>query len=475
MEALPLFHRLRGETCVLVGAGRVAARKLRLLRAAGARIRVVAPRCGAEIEQLAENDVLILMRRRFRAADLNGAVLVIAATGTPAVNRAVYRAARARGIPVNVVDQPELCTVTFPAIVDRDPVCLAIGSGGAAPVLARMLRTRIEALLPERTGELARLAREYRSAVRAHVHGETERRAFWEGVFSGSVAELVYSGRPAAARRELEALLAGTGKDCAPRGEVYLVGGGPGDPDLLTFRALRLMQQADVVLYDRLVSEPVLALVRRDAERVYVGKRAGTHAVPQPDINAQLIAHARAGRRVLRLKGGDPFIFGRGGEEIEQLAAAGIPFQVVPGITAASGCASYAGIPLTHRDYAQSVRFQTGHRRGDTVDLDWEALARPGQTLVFYMPLEGLAIICERLIRHGLPTTLPAALVERGTRPEQRVFSATLDTLPELVARHRVQAPTLLIVGEVVKLRERLAWFEDRVPAQDLPLSTEEK
>ena len=475
MEALPLFHRLRGETCVLVGAGRVAARKLRLLRAAGARIRVVAPRCGAEIEQLAENDVLILMRRRFRAADLNGAVLVIAATGTPAVNRAVYRAARARGIPVNVVDQPELCTVTFPAIVDRDPVCLAIGSGGAAPVLARMLRTRIEALLPERTGELARLAREYRSAVRAHVHGETERRAFWEGVFSGSVAELVYSGRPAAARRELEALLAGIGKDCAPRGEVYLVGGGPGDPDLLTFRALRLMQQADVVLYDRLVSEPVLALVRRDAERVYVGKRAGTHAVPQPDINAQLIAHARAGRRVLRLKGGDPFIFGRGGEEIEQLAAAGIPFQVVPGITAASGCASYAGIPLTHRDYAQSVRFQTGHRRGDTVDLDWEALARPGQTLVFYMPLEGLAIICERLIRHGLPATLPAALVERGTRPEQRVFSATLDTLPELVARHRVQAPTLLIVGEVVKLRERLAWFEDRVPAQDLPLSTEEK
>ena len=475
MEALPLFHRLRGETCVLVGAGRVAARKLRLLRAAGARIRVVAPRCGAEIEQLAENDVLILMRRRFRAADLNGAVLVIAATGTPAVNRAVYRAARARGIPVNVVDQPELCTVTFPAIVDRDPVCLAIGSGGAAPVLARMLRTRIEALLPERTGELARLAREYRSAVRAHVHGETGRRAFWEGVFSGSVAELVYSGRPAAARRELEALLAGIGKDCAPRGEVYLVGGGPGDPDLLTFRALRLMQQADVVLYDRLVSEPVLALVRRDAERVYVGKRAGTHAVPQPDINAQLIAHARAGRRVLRLKGGDPFIFGRGGEEIEQLAAAGIPFQVVPGITAASGCASYAGIPLTHRDYAQSVRFQTGHRRGDTVDLDWEALARPGQTLVFYMPLEGLAIICERLIRHGLPATLPAALVERGTRPEQRVFSATLDTLPELVARHRVQAPTLLIVGEVVKLRERLAWFEDRVPAQDLPLSTEEK
>lgn len=475
MEALPLFHRLRGETCVLVGAGKLAARKLQLLRAAGACVRVVAPQCCAEIERLAASNALILMRRRFRAADLNGAVLAVAATGTPAVNRAVHRAARARGIPVNVVDQPELCTVTFPAIVDRDPVCLAIGSGGAAPVLARMLRTRIEALLPERTGELARLAREYRPAVRTHIGDPTARRAFWEQVFSGNIAESIYSGRPDAARRELEALLASAGKDSAPRGEVYLVGGGPGDPDLLTFRALRLMQQADVVLYDRLVSEPVLALVRRDAERVYVGKRAGTHAVPQPDINAQLIAHARAGRRVLRLKGGDPFIFGRGGEEIEQLAAAGIPFQVVPGITAASGCASYAGIPLTHRDYAQSVRFQTGHRRGDTVDLDWEALARPGQTLVFYMPLEGLAIICEQLIRHGLPATLPAALVERGTRPEQQVFSATLATLAELVARHRVHAPTLLIVGEVVKLRERLAWFEDRSPTQGASTSIEEE
>ncbi len=451
----------------MVGAGSVAARKLRLLRDAGACVKVIAPECCAEIEQLAATDALVLLRRRFRAADLDDAVLAVAATGSPTVNRAVHRAARVRRIPVNVVDQPALCTVTFPAIVDRDPVCLAIGSGGAAPVLARMLRTRIEALLPERTGELARLAQAYRPAVRAQLSDITARRGFWEDVFSGPVAELVYSGRPAAARRELEALLSAA-KDRASCGEVYLVGAGPGDPDLLTFRALRLMQQADVVLYDRLVSEPVLALVRRDAEREYVGKRAGTHAVPQPDINARLIAHARAGRRVLRLKGGDPFIFGRGGEEIEQLAAAGIPFQVVPGITAASGCASYAGIPLTHRDYAQSVRFQTGHRRGNTVDLDWEALARPGQTLVFYMPLEGLSIICEQLIQHGLPATLPAALIERGTRPEQQVFSATLATLPDLVARYRVHAPTLLIVGEVVKLREQLAWFEDQSSSEGL-------
>jgi uroporphyrin-III C-methyltransferase/precorrin-2 dehydrogenase/sirohydrochlorin ferrochelatase len=329
-------------------------------------------------------------------------------------------------------------------------------------VLARLLRTRLEALLPGRTGELAALAREYRATVRARIAEASARRAFWEDILQGQVAELVYSGRPQAARHQLERQLDAFSGAPARGGEVYLVGTGPGDPDLLTFRALRLMQQADVVLYDRLVAEPILALVRRDAERIYVGKRAGVHAVPQQDINARLVEYARAGRRVLRLKGGDPFIFGRGGEEIEELAAAGIPFQVVPGITAASGCASYAGIPLTHRDHAQSVRFQTGHRRGDTVELDWPALARPGQTLVFYMPLEGLGIICAQLMAHGLAASLPAALVERGTRPEQRVFAGTLATLPELVAGEDVHAPTLLIVGEVVKLRERLAWFEGR-------------
>lgn len=465
MEALPLFHRVRGETCVLVGAGSVARRKLELLLAAGAALRVVAPECDDEFERLAGEGRLTLVRRRFQAADLDGAVLAVAATPSAVANRSVFRAARARGIPVNVVDQPELCTVTFPAVVDRDPVCVAIGTGGASPVLARLLRTRLEALLPGRTGELAALAREFRAPVRARISDATARRVFWEDVLQGSVAELIYSGRPQAARRQLQRQLDAAAPAQTRIGEVYLVGAGPGDPDLLTFRALRLMQQADLVLYDRLVSEPVLALVRRDAERIHVGKRAGVHAVPQRDINALLIEHARAGKRVLRLKGGDPFIFGRGGEEIEELAAAGIPFQVVPGITAASGCASYAGIPLTHRDHAQSVRFQTGHRQGDTVDLDWPALARPGQTLVFYMPLEGLGIICAQLIAHGMAAGLPAALVERGTRPEQRVFAGTLETLPAIVAGEEVHAPTLLIVGEVVKLRERLAWFEGRASA----------
>jgi uroporphyrin-III C-methyltransferase / precorrin-2 dehydrogenase / sirohydrochlorin ferrochelatase len=466
MDSLPLFHRIRGADCVLVGAGRVAARKLELLLAAGARLKVVAPACTAEFERLAAAERLVLVRRRFRAGDLDRAVLAVAATSDPAVNRAVSRAARARGIPVNVVDRPELCTVTFPAVVDRDPVCVAIGTGGSSPVLARLLRTRLEALLPARTGELARLAREFRALVRERLPDQAARRAFWEQILQGRVAELVYAGRPRAARRQLQAQLDGIANPPAAQGEVYLVGAGPGDPDLLTLRALRLMQQADVVLYDRLVSEPVLALVRRDAERIYVGKRAGRHELAQGDINARLVEYARAGRRVLRLKGGDPFIFGRGGEEIEQLAAAGIPFQVVPGITAAAGCASYAGIPLTHRDHAQAVRFQTGHRRGDRVDLDWEALARPGQTLVFYMPLEGLGIICAQLIGQGLPASLPAALIERGTRPEQRVFTGTLATLPDQVARAEVHAPTLLIVGEVVRLRDRLAWFEGRADTE---------
>ena len=302
MEALPLFHRVRGETCVLVGAGSVARRKLELLLAAGAALRVVAPECTAEFERLAGEGRLMLVRRRFQAGDLDGAVLAVAATPSPVVNRAVFRAARARGIPVNVVDQPELCTVTFPAVVDRDPVCVAIGTGGASPVLARLLRTRLEALLPGRTGELAALAREFRAPVRERIADATARRAFWEAVLQGSVAELIYSGRPQAARRQLERQLDAAAPAQSRIGEVYLVGAGPGDPDLLTFRALRLMQQADVVLYDRLVAEPILALVRRDAERVYVGKRAGVHAVPQQDINARLVEYARAGKRVLRLK-----------------------------------------------------------------------------------------------------------------------------------------------------------------------------
>jgi uroporphyrin-III C-methyltransferase/precorrin-2 dehydrogenase/sirohydrochlorin ferrochelatase len=385
-------------------------------------------------------------------------VLTIAATDDEPLNASVSQHANALGMPVNVVDSPELCSVIFPAIVDRSPLVIAVSSGGDAPVLARLIRARIETWIPAAYGQLAGLAKQFRAQVKAKFADVQQRRVFWEETFQGPIAEQALAGRSAEAERLLAEKLAGA----APRalGEVYLVGAGPGDPDLLTFRALRLMQQADVVLYDRLVAPAIIDLCRRDADRIYVGKQRSEHAVPQEQINQKLVTLAKEGKRVLRLKGGDPFIFGRGGEEIEELAAHGVPFQVVPGITAASGCAAYAGIPLTHRDHAQSVRFVTGHLKDGSCDLPWAELAAPAQTLVFYMGLVGLPVICQQLIAHGRAASTPAALVQQGTTSNQRVFTGTLDTLAELIAQEQVQAPTLLIVGEVVQLRENLAWFE---------------
>ncbi len=385
-------------------------------------------------------------------------MLAIAATDDEPLNATVSQHANALGVPVNVVDSPQLCSVIFPAIVDRSPLVVAVSSGGDAPVLARLIRARIETWIPAAYGQLAGLAKQFRAQVKARFANVQQRRVFWEEVFQGPIAEQALAGRTAEAERLLAEKLAGA----APKalGEVYLVGAGPGDPDLLTFRALRLMQQADVVLYDRLVAPAIIDLCRRDADRIYVGKQRADHAVPQKQINQQLVTLAKQGKRVLRLKGGDPFIFGRGGEEIEELAAHGVPFQVVPGITAASGCAAYAGIPLTHRDHAQSVRFVTGHLKDGSCDLPWSELAAPAQTLVFYMGLVGLPVICQQLIAHGRSAETPAALVQQGTTSNQRVFTATLGTLAERIAQEDVQAPTLLIVGEVVQLREKLAWFE---------------
>lgn len=461
MEALPLFHRVRGETCVLIGAGNVARRKLELLLAAGAALKVVAPECNEEFTRLAGEGRLTLVQRRFQAGDLDGAVLAVAATPHALVNRAVFRAARARGIPVNVVDQPELCTVTFPAVVDRDPVCIAIGTGGASPVLARLLRTRLEAELPGRTGELAALAREFRAPVRERIADATARRGFWEAVLQGQVAELIYSGRPQAARRQLERQLDAASRAQTRVGEVYLVGAGPGDPDLLTFRALRLMQQADVVLYDRLVAAPILALVRRDAERIYVGKRAGMHAVPQQDINARLVEYARAGQRVLRLKGGDPFVFGRGGEEALSLVEAGIPFRIVPGVSAGIGGMAYAGIPVTHRDCNSAVTFITGHDATGAVpdSVDWESLGKGSPVIVLYMALKHIEHIAARLIAAGRSAAEPVAIVSKATTAQQRVVETTLGTCAADAVSSGIEPPAMVVVGEVVRLRAALDWM----------------
>nr|WP_225778386.1 siroheme synthase CysG [Pseudomonas sp. Marseille-Q3773] len=458
MDYLPLFHKLQGGRVLVVGGGEIALRKARLLADAGAALRVVAPEVDGQLAALAREGGGEVLVRGYQAADLVGCRLVIAATDDTGLNAQVSADAQALSLPVNVVDAPALCTVIFPAIVDRSPLVIAVSSGGDAPVLARLIRAKLEAWIPSAYGELAGLAARFRHKVKSLYPDVNQRRGFWETVFQGPIAERQLAGQGAEAERLLQAMV--DGAPVQQGGEVYLVGAGPGDPDLLTFRALRLMQQADVVLYDRLVAPAIIEMCRRDAERIYVGKRRADHAVPQDQINRLLVDLAQQGKRVLRLKGGDPFIFGRGGEEIEELAGQGIPFQVVPGITAASGCSAYGGIPLTHRDYAQSVRFVTGHLKDGTSNLPWDDLVAPAQTLVFYMGLVGLPTICAELIRHGRAATTPAALVQQGTTRNQRVFTGTLADLPELVARHEVHAPTLVIVGEVVQLRDKLAWFE---------------
>ena len=458
MDFLPLFHNLKGRAVLVVGGGEIALRKARLLSEAGAVLRVVAPEIEPQLTDLVERGGGQSCLRGYASGDLAGCVLAIAATDDEPLNAQVSQDAKALGIPVNVVDSPDLCTVIFPAIVDRSPLMIAVSSGGDAPVLARLMRAQIETWVPAVYGQLAGLAKKFRSQVKAKLPNVQQRRVFWEEVFQGNIAERAMAGQAHEAERLLEEKLSGA----SPKrlGEVYLVGAGPGDPDLLTFRALRLMQQADVVLYDRLVAPAILDLCRRDADRIYVGKQRAEHAVPQEQINQLLVTLARQGKRVLRLKGGDPFIFGRGGEEIEELAAHDIPFQVVPGITAASGCAAYAGIPLTHRDHAQSVRFVTGHLKDGSCDLPWSELVAPSQTLVFYMGLVGLPVICEQLIAHGRAADTPVALIQQGTTSHQRVFTGTLANLAARVASEQVQAPTLIIVGEVVQLREKLAWFE---------------
>lgn len=451
----PIFVDLEGQPVLVVGGGEVATRKIRLLLKSGANPQIVALELNEELVALVAESKVVRIGHSFDPAQLAGMRLAIAATDDRALNRAVAAAAESAGVLCNVVDDPEASRYITPSIIERGPITVAVSTGGAAPVLARRLRERIESLLPAAYGKVAEFMERHRGRVKTLP--TQQRRLLWEAFLDGPAPERLLAGDEVAAVFELESLASGS----PTRGEVYLVGAGPGDPDLLSFRALRLMQQCDVVLYDALISPAILDLVRRDAERIYVGKRRAKHTLPQEDINAELVRLAQSGKRVLRLKGGDPFVFGRGGEEIEELAAAGIPFQIVPGISAANGCAAYAGIPLTHRDYAQSCIFVTGHRRKDGhLDLHWDALARPGQTVVIYMGRTALPELCARLVAHGLPAEWPAALIEQGTTQAQQVVTGTLCNLPALVAaRSDIDGASLVIVGEVVKLRDRLKWF----------------
>lgn len=469
MDHLPLFVATRDRPCVVVGGGPVAARKIAMLLRAQARVTVVAPAPDEAVARLAEQGRVTLERRPFTDPDVAGAVLVVAATDDDAVNLRVADAARAAGVLVNVVDRPDACSAIMPSIVDRSPVVIAIGTGGAAPVLARLLRAKLESMIPAAYGRLAALLGSLRARVREAIPSFAARRRFWEDVLEGPAAELLFAGREDEARAVIERLLASPGARAEPRGEVCLVGTGPGDPDLLTFRALRLMQSADVVVHDRLVSNAILDLCRRDAERVFVGKASDRHSVTQETINALLARLASEGKRVVRLKGGDPFVFGRGGEEIETLAAAGVDFQVVPGVTAALGCAAFAGIPLTHRGVAHSCVFVTAHLEDGRLELNWTTLVQPRQTVVVYMGVAALPALGEALVANGLAPDVPAAIVERGTLPGQRVLVTTVADMAGAAAARRIVPPSLVIIGEVVRLRERLSWFERTGPANGPP------
>ena len=458
MDYLPIFTKLNNRTCIVIGGGEVAVRKVAFLLKAGAKVVVHSPTFCADL--LAINDVnLLLVKQIYKARDLDGAWLVIAATNDSDVNQQVAQDAEKLGIFANVVDAPELGSFIMPSIVDRSPIIVAVSSGGNKPVLARLVRAKLEAVLPNYLGPLARLAGEFRQKVQQMLPTVESRRRYWEQVFNaGEVASLLEKGKQAQARAVMDEQLS----NFNPKGEVALVGAGPGDPSLITLKALQLMQQADVVLYDQLVSNETLALVRRDAELVNVGKEAGRHSVIQETTNDLLVKYARQGKKVVRLKGGDPFIFGRGGEELEVLVEHGIDFQVVPGVTAASGCASYAGIPLTHRDYAQSVVFVTGHCKEQGQPIDWPSLARQHQTVVFYMGLMQAEKIRHNLMLNGRGAETPVAIVSKGTRVDQHVITGQLSQLADMAKE--VRPPALIIVGEVVSLADKLTWFGEQAP-----------
>ncbi|HHP4767618.1 TPA: siroheme synthase CysG [Acinetobacter baumannii] len=456
MDIFPISLKLQQQRCLIVGGGHIALRKATLLAKAGAIIDVVAPAIEDQLLQLITTTGGVSFIEAFTEKFLSTPYrLVIAATNDAEVNKTVFEQCEACNLLVNSVDDIPHCRFMVPAIIDRSPLIVSVASNGTSPVLSRQIRTQLETSIPHGMGKLAEFSGKWRNQVKEKISNPDERRIFWENLYASPLKEQVFNDNLDVADSMLEQALQ---EWKAPKGEVYLVGAGPGDPELITLKALRLMQQADVVIYDRLVSAPILELCRRDATKIYVGKARSNHSVPQEGINALLVDYAKKGKRVCRLKGGDPFIFGRGGEEIQELFQAGVPFQVVPGITAASGCSAYAGIPLTHRDYAQSVRFLTGHLKEGSPELPWNELVYENQTLVLYMGLVGLERICEQLIAHGQRPDMPVALISKGTTPEQKVVVGSLADIASKVTEHQIHAPTLTIIGEVVRLREQLQW-----------------
>ena len=486
MNTFPLFFKLEDRKVLIVGGGDVALRKADLLSRAGAAITILAPSISTEIQTLLSHTKYKakheLIYENYNKAYMTGARVIIAATDDEALNHQIHADATELNIPVNVVDTPHLCDFIFPAIVDRNPIVIGISSNGKAPVLARLLRARLETLIPQGYGKLAKLAGDFRTEVKTKIPTLTGRRQFWERAFEGEVSQLMFAGNENEAAAQLQAdldktaaVIASSGKNALDNaldnafsesqsvknvmGEVYIVGAGPGDPELLTFKALRLMQQADIVYYDALVSPQVLDLCRRDADKVFVGKKRSNHAVAQLGINELLVNSAKEGRRVVRLKGGDPFIFGRGGEEIESLRAHGVPYQVVPGITAANAAASYAGIPLTHRDHSQSVRFVTGFLKAGAPNSNFKSFLNTDETVVFYMGLHSLARLTTGLIDAGRSSDTPIAIVSNASMPNQQVLTGTLANIVELQEKNQLPTPALLIMGDVVGLHHDLAWY----------------
>ncbi len=472
MRHVPIFLEMRDRFAVVVGGGVVAARRAELLLRAGARVTAFASELSGDFHELRGLANFRHEAREPERGDFKDAALCFIASDDERLTAAVREAAKSAGALVNVADRPQLCDFIMPSIVDRDPLAIAISTGGASPILGRMLKARLESLIPAAYGRLAGLMGSFRDRVAEAIPSAVMRRRFWESALDGPIGELALAGDDAAASADLQRAIAGAaGERQNPQGEVYLVGAGPGDPDLLTFRALRLMQKADVVLYDRLTDQGVMNLVRREAERIYVGKEPDNHELPQGEISALLVKLANEGRRVLRLKGGDPFMFGRGGEEIETLAAHGIPFQVCPGVTAAIGAAAYAGIPLTHRDHAQACVFVTGHGKDGGIDLDWTPLLQPRQTVAIYMGLRNLEALTREFVARGADADLPAAIVDNATRANQRVVVGTLSTLAAKARAADVRGPSIIIVGTVVTLRDKLDW---RLSAEQSPSSGRE-